>query len=206
MRELEFLPAWYPKARQRRRLIILQVWMTLLIAIGLGFWSFLVRTNVTNASDALDELSARLAQTDTELKRLDELLRLQKQLGVQDQIIARLGTHITPTRLLAAIENVLPSEMALINMSVTTEEQVRQQSNLAAARAEQQKQETVDRRLKISLQGVAPTDVDLANFLARLASERFFEQVALSYARERTERGHVMREFEVTFVVNLTPR
>ena len=36
MRELEFLPQWYPQIRRRRRLVHLQAWLTLvLIAVGL---------------------------------------------------------------------------------------------------------------------------------------------------------------------------
>jgi hypothetical protein len=52
---------------------------------------------------------------------------------------------------------------------------------------------------------VAPTDMDLAEFLARLTSKPFFRNVELLISHEKTDRGHVMREFEVAFVMDLNP-
>ena len=46
MREVEFLPAWYPQVRRRRRLVVLQAWMTLAVLIGLGAWMTLAGRNV----------------------------------------------------------------------------------------------------------------------------------------------------------------
>jgi hypothetical protein len=57
--------------------------------------------------------------------------------------------------------------------------------------------------MKVKMIGVAPTDVDVMNFLTRLGDVPFFEQVYMTYAKDRPENGHVMREFEVTFCLNL---
>ena len=51
---------------------------------------------------------------------------------------------------------------------------------------------------------MVPTDVDLANFLAGLQNVPYFENVAMAYAKDRAENGHVMREFEVNFTIDLT--
>ncbi len=53
------------------------------------------------------------------------------------------------------------------------------------------------------LVGVAPDDVDLANFLAGLTNYPFFEQIALLKADGIIDGGHAMREFEVTFSMSL---
>jgi len=60
-----------------------------------------------------------------------------------------------------------------------------------------------NRQLNVRLNGVAPTDVDLANFMMRLSGVRFFENVSMSFAKDRSEGGHLMREFEITFSLNL---
>ena len=57
--------------------------------------------------------------------------------------------------------------------------------------------------MKVKIQGVTPTDVDLANFLGALSSVSYFENIAMTYARDKGENGHIMREFEVTFSMNL---
>ena len=61
----------------------------------------------------------------------------------------------------------------------------------------------MDRRLKVKLVGVAPSDVDLANFLAGLTQVPFFEQVSIAYARDKVEAGHILREFEVSWSMGL---
>jgi hypothetical protein len=61
-----------------------------------------------------------------------------------------------------------------------------------------------DRKLKVKLVGIAPSDVEVANFLAGLTGRSFLDQVAMTYARDRVSDGRVMREFEVTFVINLS--
>ncbi|MCC6422660.1 MAG: PilN domain-containing protein [Phycisphaerales bacterium] len=198
MRELEFLPDWYPRIFRRRRLVMLQAWMVLVFALGLAAWSFLCGRNVQTARAELSTLKGDMSQTDMDLKKLDQLLELKRQWRLQDQVIARLGVHVPSARLIAALESVMPPEMALLNLSVDTVEQPR-----TVAKPNGKSEIVVDRQIKIRMLGVAPTDLDLANFMTRLTSERYFEQVSMSYAKERQERGHIMREFEVVFSVNL---
>ena len=53
------------------------------------------------------------------------------------------------------------------------------------------------------LVGVAPSDVDLANFLTGLTGVPFFDNVAMTYSKDKAQEGHLLREFEVTFSLNL---
>jgi len=198
MRELEFLPDWYPGIFRRRRLVMLQAWMVLVLSLGLAAWQFLSGNNVRVARAELSTLQGDMSQTDMDLKKLDQLLELKRQWRAQDQIIARLGAHVPSARLVAALEAVMPPEMALLNLAVDTIEQPR-----TVTTPNGKSEIIVDRQIKIRMLGVAPTDVDLANFMTRLTAERYFEQVSMTYAKERQERGHIMREFEVVFTVNL---
>ena len=79
-----------------------------------------------------------------------------------------------------------------------TDEQARVANTPSAAMAAQ-RGDSVDRKLRVRLQGVAPTDTDVANFLSGITNVPFFEQVAMTYSRDRSDSGHVMREFEITF-------
>jgi len=59
-------------------------------------------------------------------------------------------------------------------------------------------------RVPRRLQGVAPTDLEFSMFLTELNKTQFFEEVSPAYAKDRKDSGHVMREFEVNFYVDLT--
>jgi hypothetical protein len=62
----------------------------------------------------------------------------------------------------------------------------------------------VDRRLKVVVDGVAPNDTQLATLLENLSKVKCFDNVAFAYFREgRSRDGHLLREFEFTFDMNL---
>ena len=46
MRELEFLPAWYPILRRKRRIIVIEAWLAVAIVAVLGLWLILSAHNV----------------------------------------------------------------------------------------------------------------------------------------------------------------
>jgi hypothetical protein len=207
MRELEFLPGWYPQLRRRRSLVKIQGWVLVAMIVGLSLWAILVGRAVRKDEAKLVQLDAALSESRAELEQLDELLALEKQLGKQEQIMAKVGSHVEAARLLATLDEVMPPEMALVDLSFDTEDRVVQPATPTGSRftraAANAAPPVIDRRLKVRLVAVAPTDVDLANFLARLTGKPFFEAVAMTYARDRSEQGHLMREFEVLFSMDL---
>jgi hypothetical protein len=206
MRELEFLPEWYPKVRQRRRMVALQAWITLILLCGLGLWMLLVQRNVQAREIQLASLRTDLDQSETELQRLEDLLQLQRQLGQQDAIFMKIGRPVESTRVITTLEQMMPKDMALLDLWIDTEEAPKPQnvrSGGLAARAKQENKDQPESKLRFRMHGVAPTDVDLAEFLAKLTARPFFKNCELLYSHERQDRGHVMREFEVTFTMDL---
>jgi Tfp pilus assembly protein PilN len=168
-------------------------------------WLALATRNGRSAAAAVGALEAQVLQTRTEQQQLDEQLELKKQLTQKEQIIAQLGFPIEMSRLLQTLDAEMPREMSLTEITCTTEEVVPSpQFGAVAAQAKPRKDQMFERRLKIRLVGVAPTDVDLANFLTGLSRYTFFEQIALVRADGLSSGGHIMREFEVTFSINLS--
>lgn len=204
MRDLEFLPSWYPQLRKRKRLMMLHAYMTLVIAGGLGLWMFLAHRNVQVAEATVHRLDDNLTQTQAELQKLAELMTLQKQLRQQEQIKDKLGTHVEVTRMLTTLDSLMTRSMSVLDLSLETEEQLAGGAGLAGARErEEKKDQPVDRRLRVKLVGVSPSGEDVANFLAQLSNVSFFDQVAMTYSRDRIDSGHMMREFEITFSLSL---
>ena len=204
MREVEFLPTWYPKVRKRRRVVALQAWITLILICGLGLWILLVQRNVHAREVELSSLRTDLTKSESELQRLEDLLALQRQLGQQDQIFMKIGRPIETTKVLTTLHDLMPQDMALLELGIDTEEPVHQAGSLASRAQQEQVHQQQQGKLRLKLHGIAPTDMDLAEFLAKLTGKPFFKQIELMYSHERVEGGHVMREFEVSFVMDLT--
>ncbi len=201
MRELEFLPNWYPQARRRQRWLRTQGIVTLLLVGGLGLWLGLAQRNIRAAQASLASVDTQLAQSQLELEQLQVQLKLKNQLEFQRQIVSRLGLHVEISRMLLTLEKLMPKEMSLTDLSFETSEELVRTADGATSAKNLQKTRT----LRVKLLGVAPSDVDLANFLAGLTNVPFFSDVGMTYARDKSQDGHIMREFEVTFSMSLNP-
>src|SRR5438093_11913993 len=122
MREVEFLPDWYPKVRQRKRLVVMQAWATLALICALGLWFLLAQRNAHAREVELASLHTDLNQSEAERQRLESLLDLQQQLGKQDQIFAKIGRPVESTRILTTLEQLMPRDMALLSLTLETED------------------------------------------------------------------------------------
>src|SRR5882757_7262049 len=114
MRELEFLPSWYPQMRRRRRIAALQGWLLLMVAAGLAAWMGLAQRNVHAAESTMSLLQQQLDQTHAEQNILAQQLELRKQLQEKEQLIASLGFPVQMTRLLQTLDSAMPKEMSLV--------------------------------------------------------------------------------------------
>jgi Tfp pilus assembly protein PilN len=199
MHELEFLPDWYPLTRQRRRMVVLQAWLIMALAAGMGTYLAASDRNIHIDMDTRASLQAQLEQTNTQLAEMDKLDVMRQQLRQQEKIVSRLGFYVEACRAMDALDSLMPKQMSLTQLTLDNEEHVDPSAIQQARGADA----AVERRLKIRVQGVCPTDVDLANFMNQLGEVRFFDQVNVTYAKEKSDNGHVMREFEVTFCLNL---
>jgi len=203
MREVEFLPEWYPKVRKRRRMVTLQAWITFILFFGLGLWTLMAQRNVNASQRALGSLQSDLYRSETEIQHLEEAQKLETLLGGKDAIRLKIGTPVATSKMIGVFEQIMPSDMALLDLTMETEKTTAAGGSLASRAAVDQAGPTTKTHLRIH--GVAPTDVDLAEFLANLTSKPFFRQVELMYSHEKVESGHVMREFEVALVLDLSP-
>lgn len=200
MRDMEFLPEWYPQTRQRRRLVHLQGWLTLVLVAGMGAHLVLADRNIRTAETSLAGLQAQTAQIDAQLSEMDKLDAMRRQYRQKEQVVSRLGVYVEACTMMDTLDAVMPKQMTLTSLVVENEEKV---DASAVQAAKSPGEAPVDRRLKVKVQGVCPTDSDLANFMTQLGAVPFFEQVNVAYWKEKSENGHVMREFEVSFALNL---
>jgi Tfp pilus assembly protein PilN len=202
MREVEFLPAWYPQLRRRKRALVIQVCATGTIILTLGTIALSKQLDVRRQQLMLTETRVELSRCGPALARLDALVERQQQLRQQEQVITRLGTQLDPTRLLNVVEDAMPAQVTLTDLTL--------ESRAAPGG-------TDERLLAIRLQGLAPTDADIASLLSNLGSVKFFDDVTMAYSRDHASGASSApttqsvaltpplptREFELSFTVNL---
>jgi Tfp pilus assembly protein PilN len=215
MREVDFVPPWYRDLIRRRRsaggyLVLLTLLLVLVVAGALRRQS-----EIRAAQREMAAADAETAASRTDLEKLEALRQLRDQWRRQEQVLTSTGVNVEASRLLAALTKVVPPDAALTGISFAVAEPEREVAgapapaatapsvNETAAQASEPRPER--RRLNVSLRGVAPGEVAVANVLAGISKQPLFRHVNLTYAKDRQDQDATVREFEVTFVVNLDP-
>jgi Tfp pilus assembly protein PilN len=203
MRELDLLPKWYRQTLSHRKWVVAQGWITVALGLGLSTWVVLVQQSIHSARGAWFSLEGQLNQSKSQLDEMAVLEERRRQWLAQEQVISRLGLHVEAARLIRALDTAMPREISLSQLQVDTEE--KKPEAAPAGRLVTAANQSVVRQLHLTLQGVAPTDLDLANFMSQLSAVPFFEQVGINYVKELYDNGRIMRSFEITFSVPLNP-
>jgi len=203
VRELEFLPPWYPIVRRRRIAVVVQAWATLALVLILLGWTGVARYRVLTARQELGSLRKEMQSTQRDLDKLESMTQLKRRWSEQGEVLSKLGVSVETTRLMGLISQATPDSVALIGLSLQTEEKVEQVRSVAAARSLKDKDPAVNRKLRVHVQGVAPSDAEVADLMAKLGAISFLEEVSMGYSHDADQNGHAVREFEVTFAVDL---
>ena len=206
MREINFLPTWYPKVVRQKRLLTAQAWGTAIVVVG-GLTGLLITHRVSMAAaQELMQSQDRAQQVLKRVHQLDELLDLQRQLTNKQAIVGELGLPVEMNRVVAEMSACAPREVTFTQISsVTTERTV---SNIAerAVASISGRSNPVYRQLELRLHGIAPTEGEVTAFWSRLMAQPSFSAVRLVNSNEKVDADHKMREFEITFNINLDPQ
>lgn len=189
MREMDFLPGWYKQSVRHRRIVLWQSAATAAVALGIFLGMLLIHHRVESARASLAALQNGLIDGKSRMKAMEQLTDRQKHWRAQEQLMNKLGLHVEAARLIHALDTAMPAEVSLVGLQIDADEYAKPAGH----------------RLRVRLQGVAPSDADLANFMIRLGELPLFEQVTAGYVKEFSENGHILRSFEVSFSISLNP-
>ena len=203
MHEVDFLPPWYPAIQRRQKAVVIQAWATLLIVVCVCGYALARKMQVNAAKQITVQTEAQINLSRQQLAQLSEKMKFEDQLREQDRIVARLGLGVETTRLLKALDDAMTPEMALTNLSIETTEQPPAMNISLLRTASSDAAVDQDRKLKVVVDGVAPTEIEAVTMMGNLLKVNCFENVAIQLNEGKLRDGHIAREFEVTFDMNL---
>lgn len=183
MRELEFLPTWYPVLRRKQRFLIAQAWAALAIVCAFGVALLVSVHRVHATEEILNSKHNALAASDSQLQKLNELQSLKIRMSRQVALMSHIGPDIPMARILSTLEEVLPAGMALRNVSAHFESAGTTPSYV------------------VTVHGVSPSGVELGTFLTRLARaipHWVGDPTSMAESNIRAY-GHLMLEFTFSF-------
>ena len=207
MKDIDFLPDRIRARRARRHRLVMHGYLLAVCLVGLAVLGYVFQTQIQSARAELSLLQSR---GDDMQRQLDLRASLEEQLAdlmIKRQIEECLGRRIGTLDVLGEIQRVMPESMALTKLTMETVEvelsaapHGRDERTVRVARG-RPKGEKIVKRVRVVLTGLAPTDVDVANFIGQLASSRVFEDVNMGYAKNVNFRSRSAREFQASCYV-----
>ncbi|CAN5620261.1 hypothetical protein BH09PLA1_BH09PLA1_26360 [soil metagenome] len=216
--ELSFLPDDYleRKAQRRTNAICAGLFIVTLCAIGSTF-HFSERSN----RDVDKTYDMKLREFTAEAKRIQQAEQMQEKqrtMARQAELAASLLEKVPRSFILAEITNAMPPGVSLMDFTLESKKraiappvnaaagtafeqrkqtEAQKKANAAAAAANQHLAEMKVFDVGMKLTGVAPTDVQVAQFIRRLGSSKLLKDVNMVITDEFTQDGEPMRKFVV---------
>ena len=210
MVNINFVPDDYIQNNESRKtnlmyLILLVVVMT---ALGGSFVTIKIRQRACNAKEQL--VNSRMTKMQEAIKQFDELQGKKREMMKTALTTAELLEPVPRSILLASLTNNLPPGVSLINLNLLQKKPKQLQSNQVAATSKYQAIQTEKKAVQsklspeqllethIEIEGIAPSDLQVASYIERLSNSSLMDNVALVESKELKVEDSTFRQFKLT--------
>ena len=211
MAMINFVPDDYVQQRRasRSNVLYLMLLLAMLGAIGITFGFIKMRQRTVQTE--LAQLNSRMAQAQQQIAQLEELKIKSKTMMTTMVMTAELLEPVPRSIILASLTNNLPSGVSLLDFRLEEKEiQVYKPSSKNTTGSRYNKsnakttasapEKTVTTNLQIK--GIAPSDIQVAAFIANLSGAVLFDQVSLVESKEVEIEKIKYREFHLKAVIH----
>jgi hypothetical protein len=173
VRELEFLPPEYLRARYQRRVSFIRSWLLLAMGLAMVLWSLQIGAWVREAQAELAALHGTDTAVNADVVKV-RLLRAEADTYKRRiELLQALRPQATTTELLAAVSDLLPDGVVVEEMSVD------------------RGSKALPDQTTVRLSGVAPTETIVTQALAALELSPAFNRVVLVESKPAAQAsGH----------------
>ncbi|MBL7132553.1 MAG: PilN domain-containing protein [Phycisphaerae bacterium] len=211
LRVLDFLPDDYVERQRARRANVTCLLMAggCLVVIGLVAGITMIRAAGTAAVRATIE--KQYEQASLRIKDLEQLQKHKQDLLHKADLSAALLERVPRSHILARLTNHLPTETSLTSLKMQVEKvaiaspaaEVPEAPKAKGAKGKKAGPVRTEDRLRFRLDGLAQTDVQVAEYISRLGTDPLFDAVDLQFSEEFPHReGMTMRRFQLLFLLS----
>lgn len=211
MATINFVPNDYIEQRQssRANLLYLMLLTAMLGAIGVTFGFIKMRQRSVQAE--LAELNTRMSNAQVQIAQLEDLKNKSKTMMKTMVVTAELLEPVPRSIILASLTNDLPSGVSLIELSLDTKETQtakpaaakkpaagsQYDAKSAASATAQAADNEIKTQTNLDLKGIAPSDIEVACYIANLSQSILLDNVELVESKELDTDGIKSREFRL---------
>jgi len=214
--KMSFLPEDYIERRveMRTNVICLSLFGVVLAAV-LGAY-FVTSSQRSEVLDRQQEINAAFTEAAQRIAQLDELQQQKVALMRKARVTATLIEPVPRSNLLAELINRMPASLSLNEFEMTSKEiaiapvtvavKPKGSAMSAANKANEDAGPAIPDvprfHVELSLVGTAPTDIQVAQYMASLARCPLLAEVDLVYSEETRIEDASFRKFKIDMVLN----
>lgn len=208
MLNINFVPDDYVQTNVSRRTNLMYLVLFALVMAGLGgsFAAIKVQQRAIFEKEKL--ISVKAAQAEESIRQFEELQTRRKAMLKTALTTAELIEPVPRSVLLASLTNNLPAGVSLLKLNVIQKEPRIQNNPVASSKYEEaqhrkmatQAKESREKLLQtdMDIEGIAPSDLQVAAYIEQLSSSALLENVALVESKEHDIDDTKYRQFKLT--------
>ncbi|MCK4623796.1 MAG: PilN domain-containing protein [Phycisphaerae bacterium] len=209
--QVEFLPERIRYQRLRRHRLIRQGYLLAICIVVMVILTCVRQGRIAQARANLVTLEKSRKSLRQQVSMIPSLEKQVTDLLIKKQIDEEIGGRTDCTVILAELCRITPSNIVIISLDLQTVDlSAKAGSYSRATGAHRGARPTVVRkgrskdavapvrRARLTVTGLAMSDVDVANFIGQLSAGRLFENVNMGYTKTVTFRQHSAREFQAS--------
>ncbi len=208
MSKIDFVPNDYIQQRESNRAnsLYLILFAVLMGAIAVTFSILKMRQRAVRGE--LTALTRQMSQAQEQIAQLEELKSKSKTMMKTMVVTAELLEPVPRSVILASLTNTLPGGVSLLEVSLVEKELQGATSQAsganrykpasktpAAAATETAVRKEVETNIEIK--GIAPSDIEVATYIARLGGSALLDSVSLVESKEHKIEETRFREFKL---------
>jgi len=209
MANINFVPDDYVQNTEssRTNLLYLVLFGVVMIALCGSFMTIKIRQRACGVKEQL--VNTKMTKIQEAIQKFEELQKKRGEMMRTALTTSQLIEPVPRSVLLASLTNNLPQGVSLLKLSLVQKESAQSpqsaptskyQSKQAknAANAAQISQESL-LETHIDIEGVAPSDLEVAEYIKRMGNSSLLDNVALIESKEHeVENGTMFRRFKLT--------
>lgn len=221
MLNINFVPDDYVQSHESRRTNLIYIVLFVIVMSGL-FGCFLMIRFRQQALDRTEkQVESQLAAKKEEIKKVERLQKKRNEMWETALTTVGLIEPVARSIILASLTNNLPEGVSLLSLDIRQKESTSGSGSSKTSKSNYESKQgsggsgvlskaSLESSLQthIDIEGVAPSDLEVAFYIEKLGSSVLFSNVALVESREyrtkdSTEQNvRKFRHFKLTSVVN----
>lgn len=214
MANINFVPDDYIQSNESRRanLMCLILFSVVMAALAGSFVTIRIRQRACGAEESL--VDARMVKMEESIKQFEDLQSKRQDMMRTALTTAELLEPVPRSVLLASLTNTLPPGVSLIKLDLTQ----KQERPKSPDRAPKSKYQTAPGQsapesgeksspeqalvVHMDIEGIAPSDLQVAAYIEHLGSSILVEDVALVESKEKKIQDTAFRQFKLAAMLN----